>query len=132
LSKKTGACPEDGAYPILPCTVSHLHATVSHSRRLSCIACHSFQCSNDFFSYTLLQCSTTFSVEFRFPCYPAELFLSCACYGLTYSFVHYGSVRELICSLFWPKKLESSAEKEKKNSFQTSILSREREFLTLL
>jgi len=35
--------------PYCPCTVSHLHATISHSRRLSCIACHSFQCSNDFF-----------------------------------------------------------------------------------
>jgi hypothetical protein len=52
---------------------------------------------------------------------PAELFLSRACYGLTYSFVHFENVTKLICSLFWPKKLESSAERKKQKKLVSTF-----------
>lgn len=69
LSKKTVLAQKTVPTPYCLAQFRILHATASHSRRMSSVACHSFQCSNDFFSYSLLKCSRTFPAEFRFPCY---------------------------------------------------------------
>jgi hypothetical protein len=102
--------------PYCPCTVSHLHATISHSRRLSCIACHSFQ---RFFSPKI------FSSARQHFLYNSDSHATDSCrvfFFLVHAtvshtlFVHFENVRKLICSLFWPKKLESSAQRKKQKT----------------
>jgi hypothetical protein len=101
---------EDGACPFLPtpyclaqlricmlqsplveeCLV--LHVTVSNVPRI-----------------VFLQWSTTFSVEFRFPCYRflQNFFLVhvTVSHTLFISSVHFENVRKLICSLFYAKEI---------------------------
>lgn len=124
--EEDGACPEDGAYPILPCTVSHF-ACYSLPQSKNVLCCMSeFPMFQRFFLLQSPPVLENVSRRIQIPMLqiPAELFLSRACYGLTYSFVHFENVRKLICSLFWLKKLESSAERKKqKTRFKLPILS---------